>query len=76
MAVSKDNILLGPIVYYLGNKAKNANDELKASSDKIRAKPLVLNDKSGGTDIYLATEQQQKIADLSSVWSEIDGFHN
>lgn len=63
--VSKDNVYLGPVSYGLGDKSADADDELKALYDKIKANPLVLYFNTAEASINLSAEQRQKVADIS-----------
>jgi len=63
--IAKDNVFLGPVIYSLDNKADNADDELKALYERIKANPLVLHFNTAQASINLNAEQRQKIADIS-----------
>ena len=63
--VPSGNLLLGPITYEIAERPDNADDELKALYDKIKANPLVLHFNTGQAAINLTSEQRQKVADIS-----------
>ncbi|MFS4468888.1 OmpA family protein [Maribacter sp. 2210JD10-5] len=63
--VPKDDIYLGPVSYSLDDKAENADEELNALYEKIKADPLVLYFNSAQASINLDAEQRQKVADIS-----------
>ena len=63
--VSKDNVYLGPVAYGLADQAADAEDELKALYEKIKANPLVLYFDTAEASINLTAEQRQKVADIS-----------
>ncbi len=63
--IPKDNVYLGPIAYGLADQAADAEDELKALYEKIKADPLVLYFDTAEASINLTAEQRQKVADIS-----------
>ena len=63
--VPSENILLGPVTYAFADRSENAEDELKALYDRIKANPLVLYFNTGEAAINLSAEQRQKIADIA-----------
>ncbi len=63
--VAKDNVYLGPVAYSLEDKAADADDELQALYEKIKANPLVLYFDTAEASINLSAEQRQKVADIS-----------
>ncbi len=71
--VAKDNVYLGPVSYSLDTKAENADDELKALYEKIKANPLVLHFNTAQASINLNAEQRQKVADISRYLDKVDG---
>lgn len=71
--VSKDNMFLGPIIYNIGDRAVNTDDDLQALYDTITSDPLVLNFNTGETSINLSAEQRQKVADISRYLDKIEG---
>ncbi|WP_299434261.1 OmpA family protein [uncultured Maribacter sp.] len=71
--VDKDNVYLGPVAYGLDSKSENADDELKALYEKIKANPLVLHFNTAQASINLNAEQRQKVADISRYLDKVDG---
>ncbi|WP_291865389.1 OmpA family protein [Maribacter sp.] len=71
--VAKDEIYLGPITYRLDSKAENADDELQALYEKLKANPLVFHFNTAQTSINLNAEQRQKVADISRYLDKVDG---
>lgn len=69
--VPSGNTLMGPITYEIGNRPDDADDQLKALYEKIKANPLVLYFDSGEAAINLTAEQRQKVADISSYLDKV-----
>ncbi len=63
--VPKANVYLGPVTYGLSDRAVNAEGELKALYQNIKANPLVLYFDTAEASINLTPEQRQKVADIS-----------
>ncbi len=63
--LAKDGVYLGPVAYDLADASADADDELKALYDRIKADPLVLYFQTNQAAISLSAEQRQKIADIS-----------
>ncbi|NJB71283.1 outer membrane protein OmpA-like peptidoglycan-associated protein [Saonia flava] len=71
--VPKNNTYLGPITYSLDNKSEDAENQLQALYDKIKANPLVLYFETGEASINLTPEQRQKVADISRYLDKVEG---
>jgi len=71
--VPKDDVYLGPISYSLEGKSADADAELQALYDKIKANPLVLYFDTAEASISLTAEQRQKFADISRYLDKVDG---
>ncbi|WP_343488245.1 OmpA family protein [Allomuricauda sp. d1] len=63
--IPEEGIYLGPVAYGIEAKDSNADEELQALYDKIKANPLVLYFETGQASINLSAEQRQKVADIS-----------
>lgn len=63
--VADNGIFLGPVAYGMGEASMDAEAELKALYDKIKADPLVLYFSTAEASISLTAEQRQKVADIS-----------
>lgn len=68
-----DGTLMGPVTYEITDKAENADDELKALYDDIKANPLVLYFNTGEAAINLTPEQREKVAKISRYLDQVDG---
>jgi len=71
--IAEDNIYLGPVSYSLDAKSADADAELKALYDKIKANPLLLYFETGEASINLTPQQRQKVADISRYLDKVDG---
>ena len=70
--VPEDNIYYGPVEYSLGDKAADAEDEIKALYDKIKADPLVLYFDTAEASIDLSVKQRQQVADISRYLDKVE----
>lgn len=68
-----DGTLLGPITYEIAAQANDADDQLKALYDDIKANPLVLYFDSGEAAINLTAEQREKVAKIARYLDKVDG---
>lgn len=71
--VAKDNVYLGPVSYALEGESADADDELKALYEKIKANPLVLYFNTAEASISLTDDQRQKFADISRYLDKVEG---
>ena len=70
--VPSESILLGPVAYEIADRPDDADEQLKALYDKIRANPLVLYFDTGEASINLTAEQRQKVADMSRYLDKVE----
>ena len=70
--VADGSIYKGPIGYSIEEMDANAEDEIKALYEKIKAAPLVLYFKTGEASINLTAAQRQKIADISRYLDKVE----
>lgn len=71
--VSKDNVYLGPVSYSLEGESADADNELKALYEKIKANPLVLYFDTAEASISLTDGQRQQFADISRYLDKVEG---
>lgn len=67
-----DNVLQGPITYEITTQADDADAQLKALYDDIKADPLVLYFNSGEAAINLTSAQREKIAKINRYLDKVD----
>jgi len=70
---AKDDVYYGPVAYSLGDKAADADNELKALFEKINTNPLILYFDTAEASIELTAQQRQKVADISRYLDKKDG---
>jgi len=71
--VPQENTLLGPVTFAIVQGATDAEEELKALHDAIKADPLVLYFNTGKAAINLTAAQRQKVANISRYLDKVDG---
>jgi len=70
--VPDESIYLGPVALEISEKDENADNDLKALYDEIKANPLVLYFETGEASISLSAEQRQKVANISRYLDKVD----
>ncbi|WP_244526689.1 OmpA family protein [Pseudozobellia thermophila] len=63
--VPDNEVLMGPVAFQLQEVAANAEEELKALYDKIKADPLILYFDTAEASINLSAAQRQKVAEIA-----------
>lgn len=70
--VPSGNLLLGSVTYEITERPDDADNELKALYDNIKANPLVLHFNTGQATINLTPEQRQKVADIARYLDKVE----